>query len=67
MSERLVKTWDRSMIEPCADDVQSTYEIINSSPHKAILVRPCGVVSHHPGDVSNTYCAYCHRFITTRK
>jgi hypothetical protein len=65
VSKKLIETWDRSMIEPCADETQSTYEIIANS--KAIRFSPCGVVSHHPDDVRGTYCAYCHRFIMTRK
>lgn len=30
---------------------------------KSILFYPCEVVSYHPEDVRQRYCARCHRFM----
>ena len=39
------------------------YEIITGADStKAIRCRACGLISHHPEDVANRYCARCSVF-----
>jgi hypothetical protein len=39
---------------------EPTYEIVDNG--KAILCLRCMRISHHPTDVKNRYCGFCHRF-----
>lgn len=45
----------------CTNDIVSDYEVIEGG--KAIKFSPCNIISHHPEDVRNYYCARCKRFM----
>lgn len=40
----------------------ATYEIITSDMGQSIVCCCCGKISHHPDDVDNLYCGFCHEF-----
>lgn len=48
----------------CGPNEMTGFAIVSAREgHPAgIYFRPCGVASHHPDDVTHTFCAYCHRF-----
>ena len=54
---------------PLEQKISEPYRIIidPGSGRKAITCNTCGKTSHHPQDVVQRYCGYCHRFHDDKK
>jgi hypothetical protein len=50
----------------CADPSRSCYEIVVERGFVTIRFLPCGVMSYHPEDIKQRYCALCHSWVEKR-